>query len=421
MRGKIFIVLLVLALCLPLVVGSAVAQDEPIKIGLMVDESGFLTIYGYEVHYGFDLGMQYATGGTMEIGGRPVEIIVRDNGSDPDVAATQARELIEQEGVEILVGTISSGATVGLQQVAQDFDVILMVAAGASPAITADNFNVNTFRVCRNGYQDSLVFANYATENLGTDLLVFAGDYEFGRGMAASYEAVFGALGFNFVNEAIYAPMDTTDFTPYIQQILDAEPDVLLPIWAGDGIVTMNQQFSELGVYDEVAVASGITSNDSMALADPSQVGLIGWIVYHYTFPETEVNDWMIEQYQEQYDDYPDLFSECAFATAQAVAAALEANGGDTLPSAMIPELEGLIFDGPKGVYGIRPSDHQALATMYVVQIENLESEVFDFYELLQEANPLDIAPPCGLPEDMQDRCDMDGDFMEAYEAALGE
>ena len=415
--------LLILVLVLGLVVAAlpAAAQgDDTLRIGLMVDQSGALTLYGFELEYGFRLGLQYASDGSLTAGGRPVEVLVRDNAGDPDTAVSQARELIEQEGVEVLVGAPSSGVTVALQQVALDYDVILMAAPGASPAITSTNFNVNTFRVCRNVYQDFLTFASYAQANLGQNFLQFAADYEFGRGSASAAEAVYGALGFNFVAPTIYAPLETTDFTPYIQQILDLSPDVLLPIWAGDGAITLFQQFSELGVFDNMAVAMGMNSNDVVATSDPSQIGLTGWIVYHYTFPQTAANDWLTEQYQAQYNDYPDLFSECSFATAQALITALDATNGETLPDALIPALEGMIFDGPKGVYGIRPSDHQALAPMYVVQLDNVDSPELAFFTNLGEVSALDIAPPCSLPEGMTDRCDMDTDFMTAFTEAVG-
>jgi hypothetical protein len=79
-----------------------------------------------------------------------------------------------------------------------------------------------------------------------------------------------------------------------------------------------------------------------------------------------------------------------------------------------------MIFDGPKGAYGIRPSDHQALAPMYVVQLANVDSPEFAFFTNLGEVSALDIAPPCNLPEGMQDRCDMDADFMTAFTEAVG-
>lgn len=420
--------LLVLAAVLLLGASFAAAQDEPIKIGLLTDKSGALTIYGIELENGFKLGLLYAAGidpadydsiddalADVTVAGRPVEVLVRDNGSDPDTAVSQARELIEQEGVELLVGAPSSGVTVGLQQVALDYDVILMAAPGASPAITGANFNDHTFRVCRNTYQDFQAMAEYATGNLGTNFVILAADYDFGRSSADAAVATYSAAGITFVQDTIYAPLETTDFTPYIQQVINSGADVLLPIWAGDTSVALYQQLDELGVRDQMTVLGAFNSNDIVAAsAQPVNIGDVSWIVYHYTLPDNDINDWLVEKHEAAYNDVPDLFTECAFATAQALVGALDATSGDTLPDAVIPALEGMQFDGPKGEYTIRPGDHQALVPMYIVELANIDDPEFKFYNLLQEVAALDIAPPCEAPED---RCAMNEEFMASLEA----
>ena len=81
---------------------------EDLVIGLMTDKSGSLAIYGPSQTNGFYLGLEYATGGTMEVAGRPIVVVEKDNSSDPDTGVQQARELIEAEGADILVGNISS-------------------------------------------------------------------------------------------------------------------------------------------------------------------------------------------------------------------------------------------------------------------------------------------------------------------------
>lgn len=426
-------VLLILALSLAMIVGVVSAQDEPLRIGLLTDESGALSIYGYELDYGFHLGLLYAAGidpleydsveaamADVTIAGRPVEVLVRDNGSDPAVAAEQARELIEAEGVEVLVGAPSSGVTAGLQQVALDNEVMIFVAPGASPTITGAGFNANTVRVCRNTFQDFLAFVPYATEEIGTEFVQLVADYDFGRASAEASEAVLGAAGINFVQENIYAPLETADFTPYLQEVLNSGADALLPIWAGDTTVALFQQIDELGVADEMVIVAAFNSNDIVAVQDPSTVGNVSWIVYHYTFPDNEINDWLVERHVALYPnpttgavDYPDLFTACGFATAQALHMALTETGGDTLPEAVIPVIEGMVFESPKGTTYIRPSDHQALVPMYVAQLDNLDSEEFAFYTLLQEVSPFDTIPPCLLPEELQDRCSLDEAFLE--------
>jgi branched-chain amino acid transport system substrate-binding protein len=425
--------LLVLALVLMVIgFGAVAAQDgEPLVIGLLVDQSGPLTIYGYELEYGFKLGLLYAAGvnpadhnnnmeealAAVTLGGRPVEVIVRDNASNADTAASQARELIEQEGAEILVGAPSSGVMTGVQQVALDSDVILFAAPAASPAITGANFNVNTFRICRNTFQDFLAFAPYATAELGSNFVILAIDNDFGRASAGAAGVLAGA-GITFVSEPIYAPLETTDFTPYLQQVLDSGADAVLPIWAGDGSVTLFQQIAELGVQDQMAVVAAFNSNDIVAVSDPSTIGNISWIVYHYSFPDNDINTFLVDGYRAVYDDNPDLFSECSFATAQALAQAVTATSGDTLPSAMIPVLEGMSFEGPKGTYAIRPSDHQALVPMYIARLVNLDDPEQRFYELLATVPANQIIPPVLLPEALAaERLPLD----EAFNAMIAE
>ncbi|MDX2160822.1 MAG: substrate-binding domain-containing protein [bacterium] len=429
MRNKVLL-LVVAALLMLGAVNTFAQEGEPLRIGLLTDQSGALTIYGFELEYGFKLGLLYAAGvnpadyasvdealAAVTVAGRPVEVVVRDNGSNPDTAAQQARELIEQEGVEILVGAPSSGVMTGVQQVAVDSDVILFAAPAASPAITGANFNVNTFRVCRNTFQDFLAFAPYATAEIGTNFVILAIDNDFGRASAGAAQATLASAGISFPGDPIYAPLETTDFTPYLQQVLDSGADAVLPIWAGDGSVTLFQQIAELGVQDQLAVVAAFNSNDIVAVSDPSTIGNVSWIVYHYTFPTNEINDWLVENHQAIYSDNPDLFTECSFATAQALVAAVTATEGDTLPEAMIPALEGLVFEGPKGTYAIRPSDHQALVPMYIAQLTNLDDAGQDFYDLLAEVPASQIIPPILLPEALQDRVALD----EAFNAMIAE
>lgn len=424
---------LLLGLLMALIVPFSVSAQEPLKIGLLTDLSGALRIYGTELEQGFKLGLLYAAGvdisqfdniddalATVSVAGRPVEVLVRDNASDPDTAATQARSLIETDGAEILVGAPSSGVTLGLQQVALDNDVILFVAPGASPAITQANFNVNTFRACRNTVQDSLALASFATEGLGTKWVILAADYDFGRSSAEAFTGVLGAYGVEFVKETIYAPLETTDFTTYLQEVLNSGAEALLPIWAGDTSVALFQQIGELGVNEQLNVVGAFNSNDIVALSDPSTIGNVSWIVYHYSFPQNDINDWLVEAYAKFFNDVPDLFSECAFATGQALVAGVTATEGDTLPEAMIPALEGLIWESVKGTIGLRPSDHQALVPMYVARLTNLDDPESKFYELLTEVPALQAAPPCTLPN-APERCELDAEFNAAFAEAVGE
>jgi branched-chain amino acid transport system substrate-binding protein len=180
---------------------------------------------------------------------------------------------------------------------------------------------------------------------------------------------------------------------------LDAEPDGIILIWATNTSGTvLFEQLNSQGVTGNIPFITGFSSNDTIPLLDPGNIGATGLIVYHYSLPQTEANDWLVEHHNEAYGGNPDLFSECGFATAQAVVAALEATEGDTSAESLIAALEGLEFEGPKGSYVIRPEDHQALASMYIVSLISVDDPDQAYFELVEEISGETSAPPCTAP-----------------------
>ena len=274
---------------------------EPLKIGVMSDLSGPLALFGQEIVNGLELGFDYATDGSLTAAGRPIELVIRDDTSDVEAGTAAARELIESEGVEILIGNTSSAVALQVQQIADENEVVYFAAAAASPDVTGSNWNEHTFRVCRNAAQDGLTMAGWSMENVGENYLILAEDYAFGQATAAGFMAAFGAMGATFMTEEpIYAASDTADFTPYIQQVLDIDPDGLILIWASNtsGVV-LSDQLASQGVTGNIPFITGFSSNDLVALLPPGNIGSIGLIVYHYTLPSTEANDWLVEAHND--------------------------------------------------------------------------------------------------------------------------
>ncbi len=404
----LIVLIAVLALALPSFASTTApattqqdAQEDTLKIGLLTDHSGPLALYGFEQTQGFMLGLEYATDGTMEVAGRPIEVIVRDNASDIDEANSQVRELIELEGVEVLQGTASSPVVGGLQAAAEEYEIVLLAGPSANPGITGADFNEFTFRACRQSFQDAFAIANYAVAELGTNYVQLAVDNAFGLGSAAAFDFGLQAVGATPAMDTVLVAADTTDFTEALTVVRESGADFVVITWAGASGITLFQQIDDLGLKDDLAVVRAFNSNDIEAATNASDEGLIGFTIYHYTAPDNEVNDWMVERHMEDFEgDPPDLFTECGFASAQALVAALEETDGSTDPADLIPALEGLEWEGPKGTYHIRAEDHQALVPMYVGQIVDVEAENYAYYEWLQEVSAEDTTPPCLAPAD---------------------
>ncbi len=387
------------------------AAAKPLKVGLLTDQSGTLAIYGPMLETGFALGLEYATGGTNTVAGRPIQVVIKDTASKADVGTQMARDLIEKENVDVLVGVPSSGVALAVGELALQYKKVYIAQPAATPDLTGKNFNPYIFRTARTSDQDALA-SGAALNKMGKTFVQIAPDYAFGYGSAAGFYAVVKAGGGKFaVNDsvekagAIYVPQDAKDFTPYLQKVLDTKADVLIVTWAGAGFVPLFTQMQQLGVFKAMGVYTGMGDNQTLKSGYTFATGSSGLIVYHYTLPKNPINDWLVQKHQDKVKAPPDLFTEGGFTAAQMLVAGLKATDGDASADKLIPVFEKLSFDGPKGKYTVRSSDHVLLQTMYVVKLNNTTDPAFKFFDLISELKPEETAPPCKLEGAYLTRC----------------
>ena len=105
-------------------------NTEPIKIGVLASQTGGLEAYGKQTLRGFELGLEYATDGTNEVAGRKIEFIVEDTETKPEVAVQKATKLLEEDEVDFLVGSSSSGDTLAVLPLAEEYEKIMIVEIG---------------------------------------------------------------------------------------------------------------------------------------------------------------------------------------------------------------------------------------------------------------------------------------------------
>lgn len=390
---------------------SDASCDEPVTIGVITDLTGALAIYGAHINRSVPIGFAYATGGEVgsgdeqsyTLGDCEIRVVFKDDQSDPELSSTVARELIEVEGAQILIGTVSSGVTATLQALALENDIILIAAPAAANDITGVSFNENTFRASRNNYQDAMAICDQFVNGDGYQTFVqIAPDYSFGYGGAAAYKDACTSEGGEFIADDVFAPADTTDFTSYLTPLADTDADAFLVTWAGGGFVPLLQSAIDLGVVDDDTVlGSPFVDNVVMPAFFANAIGATSTVLYHYTAPDNEINDYLIAKAAEQ-GAIPDLFDADGMNAAIMAVHALDATGGDASADALRGALEGMSFEGPKGTIDIRPEDHVAIQDMYIVTLLNVDDPEFKYYELVDTVRP---EPPCLLEGDFLDRC----------------
>ena len=393
-RKRISISLSLLGLFLGTYVSSNVAQAQEIKIALIAGKTGALEAYAKETETGFMMGLEYMTGGKMEIQGKKIKVILKDDQSKPDMGRTLLAEAYGDDKVDIAVGTTSSGSALAMLPVAEEYKKILIIEPAVADAITGDKWNRYIFRTSRNSMQDALAAAS--TIKSGGSIAFLAQDYAFGRdAVKAAKEALATAGSKAKVVHEEYAAQTSTDFTAPAQRIFDAlknkpEPRILQIVWAGPS--PMNKLADLKPERFGINLAPGGNILPVMKLWK-SYVGTQGTIYYYYDFPKNKMNDWLVAEHTKRFKAPPDFFTAGGFAAASAVYTALsKAQSSNT--EKLIAAMEGMEFDTPKGKMRFRKEDHQALQSMYHFKIKKDQKNEWDLLELVREIPASEIPVP---------------------------
>ncbi len=390
--GVIGVSLAALALAWP----SAVQAQGPIKIGLVQGITGPFEVYAKQVVTGFKLGLEYATAGKLEIGGRKIELLVEDDQLKPDVAKQKVTKLYADDKVDLVVGTTSSAAALAVLPVAAEFKKVLIVEPAVADSITGEHWNRFIFRTGRNSGQDAIANA-LAVARPGVSIATVAQDYAFGKDGVAAYKAAVEKLGAKVVHEE-YAPIQATDFTASIQKIIGAlkdrqGPKYVFVIWAGKGGPFPQLVANRLDKHG-ITLTSGSNVLDVLkALKTMGLEGMVGGAYYYHELPKNPINDWLVKEHEARFKQPPDFFTCGGFAAAMAAVTAIQKAGG-TDSEKLIAAMEGMEFGTPKGKMIFRKEDHQALQSMYAFKFVSKPDVPWLVPTLLKELSPQETAPP---------------------------
>jgi len=372
--------------------GLAFAQGKEVKIAHVYDKTGPLEAYAKQTQTGFTMGLEYATGGKMEVAGKKLVVIERDSQGKPDIGKSQLAAAYGDDKADIAVGPTSSGVALAMLPVAEEYKKILLVEPAVADSITGDKWNRYIFRTGRNSSQDAISNA-VALDKPNVSIATLAQDYAFGRdGVKAFKDALKTA---KIVHEE-YLPTSTTDFTAGAQRLIDALKDqpgrkVIFIIWAGAGNPFKIADL-DLKRYN-IEIATG--GNILPAMASYKQFpGMEGATYYYYDIPKNPANQWLVTEHQKRFSAPPDFFTAGGMAAAMAIVETLKKTNGDTDTEKLIATMEGLSFDTPKGRMTFRKEDHQAMQSMFHFKIKVDPAVAWGIPELVGEIKPEQMSVP---------------------------
>jgi urea transport system substrate-binding protein len=351
--------------CLWIVHAADTHSAEPVKIGAVLPFSGGVELYGRQAKLGLDLAAREvnATGGLL---GRPVEMVYRDDKTDPAVAANEARNLVENEGALAIVGPITS----------RNLDAMVpQLERLKTPLLYATNYEGGkcsryVFSLSTVPNQELAQLLPYMNQNFGSTYFLLGADRTWPHKMFKAAEPIIARLGGKVVATE-YTKGSETDFTPLIQRVAASKAKILLFALKGDGMQFIPQA-DDRGLFKDMTVAFlGLSETDLGVFGGKGQ-NMFAAVPFVATSDDPPARAFVAKaRAQAGADHTVSNYVMTHYNALIAVKAAIE-KVGKVDKEAMIDALEGLAIRSVTGPVTIG-RDHHAAMNMYLAKTQGRE------------------------------------------------
>jgi branched-chain amino acid transport system substrate-binding protein len=326
MRPRLLVLAVLVALAAALSAAPSGAQKGPIKIGMLVPQSGPLAANGKDMINGFELFFEE---NKYRLAGREIKFIVEDDEGKPATGLTKIRGLVEGQGVHLITGPLSAGVGYAVAPYIDSKKVPAIFPIVAADDLTQRKRSPYIVRVGWAGSQPSHPFGKWVYDTLKyRRIAVIAYDFAFGWEVVAGFHRTFEEAGGQIVQK-LWPPLGTADFAPYISQ-LRRDVDAIYAQFSGADALRFGKQFAEAGLRERLPLIGGGTFVDEHVLRVQGDEVLGVITALHYSAAlQTPANKRFAAAYEAKYKQVPSYYSEGTYVAGVALKAALEATGGD--------------------------------------------------------------------------------------------
>ena len=334
------------------------AEGKTLRVGMVSIMSGPIALLGTSSRNAAQMAVERvnAAGG---LGGRKIELLVRDDRGQPQETARLGRELVNSDGCEILLDAGASSGAFAIQPVVRDLGVLCLYTAPETSSLTADPKirTATAFRCARQGVHDAIVGGLYtakaaAAKNL-TRLATCSPDYAYGRDTTAQYLEFIKKTNpkLELITQA-WPKLGEPDFTGIVTKLIQARPQAVFSLlYAGDLSAFINQAatyalFQQMTLFDP-----NLGDYPVLQAVKSLPKGLHAGMRYFKTFPDTPKNKAYGDAYFAKFKEYPTNWSwqmDTAIAFLEAAAKKAGASDGKK----MVEVLPGMTIASPFGANG---------------------------------------------------------------------
>ena len=392
--------LMALALASGLVAPSMAMAEGTIKVGVLATLEGAFTVLGEDGLRGFEMALKEHNN---MAGGMTIEVVKGSSDASPDSAVKAARKLVEQDGVQILVGPLSGDEGLAVKDYAKTQPGVTFVnGTSAAQDTTLRDPAPNFFRFGTDGAQWMAGLGTYAYNDKGyRNVATVAEDYSFPYTQVFGFMAEFCKAG-GHVTSKSWVPIGNKDFSSVIAAIPDDVDAIYVALGGADGVNFLTQ-YQQAG--GSAPLIGGSITVDQTVLGSEGKTKdyVIGTPSAGPIADTNDAPEWKqwVADYKAQFPDgfpSPSLFAHGYYINAKAVLLALDEVNGDLSDgqAKFRDALSKLSFDAPTGKVSL-DKNRQAIADIYLTEVT--KGEDGHLYNAVVKVVP-QVNQTLGIPED---------------------
>ena len=373
------------------------AEDAPIKLGCIEDNSGVLDIYGKPIVMANALAVEEinAAGGLL---GRKIELKQYDSQSDIALYTKYAQQLVREDKVDAAHAGITSASREAIRQTFRRGNTLYFYNILYEGGVC----DRNCFVTGTTPAQAVEPIIDYAMKKWGNKVYVLAADYNYGQ-ITAKWVAHYVEQRKGNILATNFFPLDVSDFGSTIAKIQDAAPNFVVAALVGGAHMSFFRQWAASGMNKKIPLTSTTfgVGNEHLALSPAEGDGIL--IAGNYS-PEldTPANKKFLAAWAKKYGDAK-VVHELAVSQYQGIMLWAEAVriAGTLDRDALIKTLEtGLKIEGPAGTVAVDPKTHHCALDIHLMVVKDQKLTIMD---TAPQRPPADTAQYCDLQKNPDD------------------
>jgi branched-chain amino acid transport system substrate-binding protein len=349
------------------------AAEYTIKIGLVMPMTGTVGAAGQEAVAGMRLYM--AQHGDT-IAGKKIEILLRDDGSVPDVAKRLAQELVVNDHVAILgAGTTPSAMSMAPIATEGKTPTVVMIS-GTSVVTERSPYYVRT---CFTLGQQSGIIADWAIKNGSHKAVSVLSDWAPGAEAGKAFELHFTQGGGQLL-DTLKVPLQNPDFAPFLQRARDLQPDTLFVFVPAGQAGTFARQFAERGLDKSGIKLVGpgdIVDDNDLAATGDAMLGVVTAGFYSAAHPSKLNQEYVAAYAKATNGKRANFISVGGYDGMHLIYEALTKTGGNTDPDKLLAAMKGASWESPRGPISIDPETRDIIQNIYIRKVEKKDGEPY--------------------------------------------